>query len=240
MGKQTDLVLLDFSKAFGKVNHLKLPYKLACFDIKGNTLKWIQSFLIGHIQTVVLDGESSNGFPVTSGCGIPQGSVLGPLLFLLYINDLLKNIQSAVKLHVTADDKTVYLTVSGLQDSQVLQSDLDSLQCWEQTWAMEFNPSKCQVLHITGSRKPVMSRYFMHNRELESVDTGKYLGVNVSKDLGWNTHINKIATSANRILGFVKRNVQTKDKRFLLSALRLNMGQRPGALTGLHKDNRQN
>ena len=77
---------------------------------------------------------------------------------------------------------------------------------------MEFNSSKCQVLHITRSRKPVMSRYFMHNRELESVDTAKYLGVNISKDLSWNTHINNITASANRTLGFVKRNVQTKNK----------------------------
>ena len=210
LGKQTDLVhvLLDFSKAFDKVNHLKLLYKLACFGIKGNTLKWIQSFLIGRTQTVVLDGESSNEVPVTSG--IPQGSVLGPLLFLLYINDLPENIQSQVRLFT--DDTTVYSTVSGLQDSQVLQSDLDSLQCWERTWYMEFNPRKCQVLHITRTRKPVMSRYFMQNWELESVDTAKYLGVNVSKDLGWNTHINKIAASANRTLGFVKRNEQSKNK----------------------------
>ena len=77
---------------------------------------------------------------------------------------------------------------------------------------MEFNPSKCQVLHITRSRKPVMSRYFMHNQELESVDTAKYLGVNISKDLSWNTHINNITASANRTSGFLKRNVQTKNK----------------------------
>ena len=197
------MVLLDFSKAFDKVNHLKLLYKLACFGIKGNTLKWIQSFLIGRTQTVVLDGESSDEVPVTSG--VPHGSVLGPLLFLLYINDLPENIQSQIRLF--ADDTAVYVTVSGLQDSHVLQSDLDSLQCWERTWDMEFNPSKCQVLHITRSRKPVMSRYFMHNQELESVDTAKYLGVNIS-----NTHINNITASANRTLGFVKRNVQTKNK----------------------------
>ena len=156
----------------------------------------------------MLDGEFSNEVPATFG--VLQGSVLGPLLFLLYINDLPENVQSQVRLF--ADDTAVYLTVSGLQNSQVLQSDLDYLQCWERTWDMEFNPSKCQVLHITGSRKPVMSRYFMHNRELESVDTAKYLGVNVSKDLGWNSHINKIAASVNRTLGFVKRNVQTKNK----------------------------
>ena len=205
---KTDLVLLDFSKAFDKVNHLKLLYKLSCFGVKGNTLNWIQSFLIGRTQTVVLDGESSNEVPVTSG--VPQGSVLGPLLFLLYINDLPETIQSEVRLF--ADDTAVYLTVSNLQDSQVLQSDLESLQRWERTWDMEFNPNKCQVLHITRSKKPVMSGYFMHNQKLESVDAAKYLGVSISKDLSWNTHISNITTNANRTLGFVQRNVLTKNK----------------------------
>ena len=130
LGKQTGLILLDFSKAFDKVNHLKLLYKLSCFGVKGNTLNWIQSFLIGRTQTVVLDGESSEDVKVTSG--VPQGSVLGPLLFLLYINDLPENIQSQVRLF--ADDIAVYLTVTNMQDSQVLQSDLESLQHWERTW----------------------------------------------------------------------------------------------------------
>ena len=198
LGKQTDLILLDFSKAFDKVNHLKLLYKLSCFGVKGNTLDWIQSFLTGRSQTVVLDVESSEEVKVTSG--VPQGSVLGPLLFLLYINDLPENIQSQVRLFADA----VYLTVTNMQDSQVLQSDLESLQHWERTWDMEFNPGKCQVIHITRSKSPVKSRYFMHNQELESVDAAKYLGVTISKDLSWNTHINNITSTANKTLGFVK------------------------------------
>ena len=90
LGKQTDLVLLDFSKAFDKVNHLKLLHKLSTFGITENILKWIEAFLTGRSQTVVLDVESSKEVPVTSGES--QGCVLGPLLFLLYINDLPENI----------------------------------------------------------------------------------------------------------------------------------------------------
>ena len=125
-----------------------------------------------------MGGESSEEVKVTSG--VPQGSVLGPLLFLLYINDLPENIQ---QVRLFADDTAVYLTVTNMQDSQVLQSDLESLQHWERTWDMEFNPGKCQVIHITLSKSPVKSRYFMHKQELESVDAAKYQGVTISKDL---------------------------------------------------------
>ena len=137
MEKQTNLILLDFNKAFDKVNHLKLLYKLSCFVVKGTILNWIQSFLIGRIQTVVLDRESSKEVTVTSG--VPQGSVLGLLLFLLYINDLPDNIQSQVRLF--ADGTAVYLTVSNMKDNQVLQSDLSlfsigrELVIWSLTWA---------------------------------------------------------------------------------------------------------
>ena len=102
-GKQTDLILLDFSKAFDKVNHLKLLYKLQVHGVQGKTLGWIESFLVGRSQTVVLDGESSDELPVLSG--VPQGSVLGPILFLLYINNLSENVQSQVRFF--ADDTAV-------------------------------------------------------------------------------------------------------------------------------------
>ena len=111
-GKQTDLILLYFSKAFDKVNHLKLLYKLQAHGVQGKTHGWIESFLVGRSQTVVLDGESSDELPVLSG--VPQGSVLGPILFLLYINDLPENVQSQVRLF--ADDTAVYLTVQDPND----------------------------------------------------------------------------------------------------------------------------
>ena len=128
--------------------------------------------------------------------GVPQGSVLGPLLFLLYINDPPENIQSQVRLF--ADDTAIYLTVTNMQDSQVLLSDFESLQRWERTWDMELNPGKCQVIHINRSKSPVESRYFMHNQELDFVDAAKYLGVTISKDLSWNTNINNITSTADK------------------------------------------
>ena len=128
------------------------------YGIKGKALKWISSFLGGRTQAVVLEGECSSEVPVTSG--VPQGSVLGPLLFLLYINDLPENIQSQVRLF--ADDTAVYLTVRNQNDSRIFQNDLNTLQEWERTWDMEFNPSKCQVLHISRARQLIHSQYTLH------------------------------------------------------------------------------
>ena len=142
--------------------------------------------------------------------GVPQGSVLGPLLFLLYINDLPQNIQSQVRLF--ADDTAVYLTVSSFKNVNILQADLDTLQEWERTWDMEFNPGKCQVLPITRSKQPLQSQYTLHGQVLESVDSAKYLGVDISQDLNWNDHINNIIGKANRTLGFVKRNAKTRNE----------------------------
>ena len=107
-GRQTDLILLDFSKAFDRVNHFNLLHKLNQHGVKGNTLSWIKAFLTRRPQTVVLEGESSSEIPVNSG--VPQGSMLGPLLFLLYINDLPENIHSQVRLF--ADDTATCITTN--------------------------------------------------------------------------------------------------------------------------------
>ena len=203
--KQTHLILLDFSKAFDKVNHFKLLYKLQVHGVQGKALRWIESFLMGRSRTVVLDGESSDELPVSSK--VPQGSVLGSILFLLYINDL-PSLQSQVRLF--ADDTAVYLTVHEQEDAAKLQNDLDILQEWERVWNMKFNPSMCQTLHITRSRRPFNSTYTMHGQVLYSVDSARYLSVDIASDLNFSQHVNCIASNASKSLGYLKRNIKTK------------------------------
>ena len=111
--QQVDLILLDFSKAFDKVSHEKVLLKMHNYGVRGQTLKWIKSFLDNRLQSVVLNSTSSEAIPVSSG--VPQGSVLGPLLFLAYINDLPQNIESKVRLF--ADDTAIYLALTSAKES---------------------------------------------------------------------------------------------------------------------------
>ena len=120
--KQTDLIILDFAKAFDKVPHRRLLHKLEYYGIRGSTHRWINSWLSGRTQQVVLDGQASDPVPVLSG--VPQGSVLGPVLFLIFINDLPDNIRSSVRLF--ADDCVLYRNIHSLQDCLTLQEDLTS------------------------------------------------------------------------------------------------------------------
>jgi len=149
--KQTDLILLDFSKAFDKVSHEKLALKIHCYGIRGPALIWFKGFLDNRHQSVIVNGSSSEPIPVSFG--VPQGSVLGPLLFLININDVPMNVKSKVRLF--ADDIALYLTISTSSQSEILQKDLDNLERWSHKWDIEFNPSKCQVIHITRSKNPI-------------------------------------------------------------------------------------
>ena len=157
-GQQTDLILLDFSKAFYKVSQEKLILKLHHCGVRGQVLHWIKAFLSNRSQTVVLESEKSSQVTVTSG--VPQGSVLGPILFMIFINDLPEHIKSKVRLF--ADDTAVYLAVSNLEHAQILQEDLDRLAKWSLEWDMEFNPSKCIVIHVTRSKSIVPSQYTLY------------------------------------------------------------------------------
>ena len=172
-------------------------------------LGWIRIFLGDRSQKVVVGGEESGSVPVTSG--VPQGSVLGPILFLIYINDLPDDISSQV--HLFADDTALYLTIEGADDGLALQKDFDKLAVWEARWDMEFNPSKCQVVQVIGSRKPTNCTYKLHGHVLETVTSAKYLGVDVSSGLTWSSHIDRITGNANKTLGFLKRNIKKQDAK---------------------------
>ena len=128
--KQTDLITMDFAKAFDKVPHRRLLHKLEYYGIRRSTYKWINSWPSGRTQQAVLDGIASHPVPVLS-C-VPQKSVIGPVLFLIFINDL-----PAVRLF--ADDYVLYRNIDSLQDCLILREDLTSLEHWEADWQMKFN-----------------------------------------------------------------------------------------------------
>ena len=204
-GLQTDVVLLDFSKAFDKVPHQRLLHKLRHYGVTGNLLTWIGGFLQGRVQTVILEGESSQQSPVSSG--VPQGTVLGPLLFLAYINDLPDCVSAGSRVRLFADDSVIYRVINSTEDAVKLQQDLDSLQHWESQWLMEFHPEKCQVLNITKRHNPVNFEYNIHGHPLQVVSEAKYLGVVLTNDLSWNRHIESTSMKGMRALSFLRRNL---------------------------------
>ena len=208
VGKQTDAVVMDFSKAFDVVPHSSLLVKLNSYGIQQKTLEWIKSFLSNRTQRVVVDGEYSEPAPVTSG--VPQGSVLGPILFLVFINDMPNCIKSQCRLF--ADDTIVYREISSTADTAILQEDLDALQNWEKRWGMSFNPSKCNTITITRKKTPLVSTYKLKDEPLENVKVASYLGVQIASDLTWHNQVAKVSAKGNKMLGFVRRNIKTTSK----------------------------
>ena len=209
IGHQTDIIILDFAKAFDKVNHNKLIHKLKAHIVDMLTIERIEAFLSNISQIVVLDGTSSDSVPVTSG--VPHGSVLGPALFLLYINDLPDTIYSQVRLF--ADDTVLYRTIKSDTGHHRLQTYLDKLSDWAIAWDMMFHPDKCLVMNISKKRHPSKFTYSLHNTDLKTTDTAKYLGIIISQDMKWTKHITQTCSRANRALGFIKRNVKIRSSR---------------------------
>ena len=194
---QIDVILLDFSKASDKVPHQRLLHKLTYYGIDGNTNQWVRAFLENRTQQVILDGTASKSAQVLTG--VPQGSVLGPLLFLLFINDLPDCISAGTTARLFADDFVLYRTVKTKEDASLLQQDLNHLKQWETDWQMAFHPQKCQVVHVTNKKKITKKPYIIHNHILEEVDSAKYLGVHIHKNLSWNQTIASTASPTRRI-----------------------------------------
>jgi hypothetical protein len=212
---QVDAVLLDFSKAFDKVPHKRLALKLDNYGVRGPILSWIQDFLSGRSQSVVCEGNQSPPADVVSG--VPQGTVLGPLLFLAYINDMPTTTSSSIRLF--ADDALVYRNINSNEDAAKLQEDLNLLQSWEKKWQMEFNLDKCEVLRLTQKRKnTIESDYSIHGQTLKTVSEAKYLGVTLDSKLTFNTHIDNICKKANRTRAFVHRNTKNCPRGIKIAA----------------------
>ena len=157
-------------------------------------------------MSVVVDGESSKQAPVVSG--VPQGSVLGPLLFLMYINDLPEVVSEGTSIRLFADDCLAYRKIQSVNDQNTLQDDLQKLHQWTVLWGMRFNPSKCQIMHISRTKKKTKF-YELCNEILTTVDNAKYLGITLSDDLSWHRHVCEAAKKANSTLHLISRNLRS-------------------------------
>ena len=210
-GKNVDVVYLDFRKAFDSIPHERLLQKMAGYGIAGKTLEWTKNFLNGRKQRVRVGNEYSSETDVTSG--IPQGSILGPVLFTIFINDL----PDAINVHckVFADDTKIYEDANKQND---LQRDLYSMQRWTELWNLYFNVNKCKVMHI-GKKNPRNSYYMKIEdcqQKLETCEEEKDLGITFDSNLNFDKHISNVTKKANQMLGLIKRTFTYLDKDMFL------------------------
>ena len=203
---------MDFSKAFDVVPHQRLLHKLDHYGIQGTTRNWIQNFLTDRTQKVVVDGISSESARVRSG--VPQGTVLGPLLFLTYINDLPSTVSSQVRLF--ADDCLLYRPIKCRADQEQLQRDLSALQTGQ---IDVFQPLEMLCPEgVQAEIKNLEFDYTLKGETLANVSSIPYLGVCLSETLEWEAHINKITSKANSTLGFLRRNLKACPPKLMETA----------------------
>ena len=200
-----DVIYTDFAKAFDSVAHERLIKKLDAVGIKGDVLNWIRSFLTGRSQSVRVDGETSGWQKVLSG--IPQGSVLGPLLFVIFINDMPDVVKKSI-CKLFADDCKLYNTIKTVADEE-LQTDLANLEDWSNAWQLPFNATKCKVMHF-GRGNPRQT-YKMNGHTLEATTQEKDLGVIIDDTLKFHVHTAAAVKKANQVLGIIKKSYCTRD-----------------------------
>ena len=201
---QCDVIYFDFAKAFDSVCHDKILYKLKSqYNIDGLLLKFIQNYLKNRQQRVLIDNEMSHLTPAHSG--VPQGSILGPLLFVLFINDISDCVSIGTNILLYADDTKIWREIKCPEDCMILQRDIDALYLWSQENLMNFHPEKCKVLCVTLKLKPCQFDYSLHDNILKLCDFEKDLGVYITPKLSWTKNCNELASKANQRLGLLKR-----------------------------------
>lgn len=206
-GQPVDVIYLDFEKAFDKVPHNKLIYKLEHYGVRGNLLRLISNFLKNRQYQVRANSTLSGQHSVLSG--VPQGSVLGPLLFLVYISDLADLVKSNIIFF--ADDTKLY--ANPLEQSTELREDLKIIESWCDTWGMRLNEDKCTVLSIGHN---INYAYILNNIELKHVKLQKDLGVLISNDLKWEPHVNRVVKMTNSFIYLIQKAFEDKSASTIL------------------------
>ena len=204
-----DAVYLDFRKAFDSVPHRRLLNKLRSYGVSGKLLSWIESFLSERTQQVTIGGCHSTMVPVTSG--VPQGSVLGPLLFLIYVNDLPDVVSCSVKLF--ADDAKLFSGISTDSQAADLQADLNALVQWSSSWQMAFNEDKCKVMHIGAANRA--APLHMGCQQLQSTQVERDLGVKIDCVLKFRQQAAAAIAKANQVLAVIRRSFALLDETTL-------------------------
>jgi hypothetical protein len=187
----TDAIYTDLSKAFDSLSHPKLLQKLSAYNIDAGTLKWIESFLCGRKQRVVVNSANSSWLECTSG--VPQGSSLGLLLFLLYVNDLPQVMQHS-KILLYADDAKIFKTITNRLDCILLQSDLDAIGLWCQTWQLTLNIAKCFTVRYGLVDRPIYT-YSFYGCNITMCNDVMDLGVMFDECMSFSNHCHSIVKS---------------------------------------------
>ena len=213
---RTDVIYFDFAKAFDSVNHDIILRKLKeQFNIDGTLLKFIMNYLYNRKQCVLVGGVKSAMRNVTSG--VPQGSILGPLFFVLFINDMFSCVSEGTDIMLYADDTKIWRRIETWEDHLILQHDIDMLFEWSLLNKMTFHPMKCKVLTVENSSRSENTWsmlpfnvffYILNENELDSVDNEKDLGVIVNNRLNWDEHLLALLLKASSRLGLTKRTLR--------------------------------
>ena len=209
-----DAIYLDFRKAFDSVPHKRLIEKLTGYGIQDSMLSWIKDFLTNRTQYVTVNNSRSHSVPVSSG--VPQGSVLGPSLFIYFINDLPSMCEAFVT--VFADDTKTYKEIKSTEDCCILQRTINALDEWSDRWLIGFNADKCNVLHL--GRNNIRHDYYMKKGNeyitLKKSDCEKDLGVYVDSQLNFNTHISTQIKKARSAAGVINRHIINKTPNIMV------------------------
>ena len=211
-GIPTDVLYLDFSKAFDRVPHQRLLKKLDSHNIKGSVRNWIGNWLSDRRQRVVINGSQSAWQPVISG--VPQGSVLGPLCFIVFIDDLDLAAEEVMLVEKFADDTKIAQSVTSPAEIDTMQQCIDNLEKWSDTWGMSFNLDKCKVMHV-GQTNP-KNNYTMSGKQLHSTDQEKDIGVLITDNLKPTAQCNSAASKGRIVLGQIARSFHFRDRYVFL------------------------